>query len=95
MAFPIYDHYSHFDTILILHNKMGGSQDCVAQVDPDITHCLTWMTSYLRHDIIHLMSPGYLLPHVTLDSFGTNTYVNLFLYLCESFPYNKYVLANF
>ena len=38
MGFPIYDHYSHFDTILILHNKMGGSQDRVAQVDPDISH---------------------------------------------------------
>ena len=38
VGFPIYDHYSHFDTILILHNKMGGSQDRVAQVDPDISH---------------------------------------------------------
>ena len=56
-----------------------------------VTRRLTRMTSYLRHDITHLMSPGYLLPHVTLANLGTNTYVNLFLYLCESFPYNKYV----
>ena len=70
--------------------KMGGSQGCVVQGDPDITCHLMWMTSYLRHDITHLMSPGYLLPHVTLANLGTDSYVKLFLYLCESLPYNKF-----